>query len=175
MFDGIEHAVMLQSGRQNLFDDYKDGTIGTDSEGVDQEIQAVDPAGNFRRVGYLDTTLTPEGGLFGGFIDVLQRLANGPLLLSTARHAEQLGHVLQGTRLSDDEIEALPKVHFERAEEQSCAICLEAYEPGMLLTRLSCNHFFHPVCLAKWMRRATRCPLCRANYAGEYPPDSIAE
>jgi hypothetical protein len=131
--------------------------------GVDARFASADLEESPTSMALAEGTWSPEGGLFGGLIDVLQRLGDGQVLSSTARQAEQLGHVLQGARLSDEEIDALPKVRFERAEEQSCAICLEPYEQGMLLTRLSCDHYFHPVCLARWMRRATRCPLCRAD------------
>merc|ERR1712176_1019491 len=81
--------------------------------------------GNMRMQALLETSLTPDGGLFADVIDVMRRLANDPLLSSTAQHADQLDQVLQGARLSDSEIEALPKVRFERTEEQSCTICLE--------------------------------------------------
>lgn len=111
-------------------------------------------------------TLSPEGGLDGGFVGVLRRLALDSAfdesLVRTARRLLQLGAVLAGQRLSDDEIHALPKVRFDSAEEQACAICLEPYNQGELLTALRCNHFFHVDCLTGWFQRSTQCPLCRA-------------
>jgi len=111
-------------------------------------------------------TLSPEGGLDAGFVGVLRRLALDSAfdesLVRTARRLLQLGAVLAGQRLSDEEIYALPKVRFESAEEQACAICLEPYNQGELLTALRCNHFFHVDCLTRWFQRSTQCPLCRA-------------
>lgn len=116
----------------------------------------------------LGDTLTLEGGLDGGLTDVLHRLAVENLSLDesitrSVRRVLQLGTVLGGQRLSDEEIRDLPKVRFEQAEQQSCAICLEAYQQGEFLNRIRCGHFFHVECLARWMRRATQCPLCREH------------
>jgi hypothetical protein len=82
-------------------------------------------------------------------------------LTRSMRRVLQLGTVLQGRGLSEEEIKALPKVRFESAERQHCSICLEAYKEGELLTALHCSHFFHIDCLSRWMQRATLCPLCR--------------
>lgn len=76
-----------------------------------------------------------------------------------------------GQRLSDDEIRALPKVRFEDEEKQHCAICLDAYQEGELLTTLRCDHFFHIECVARWLQRNTICPLCRMPSVP--PPEDI--
>jgi len=110
-------------------------------------------------------------GVDGGLTDVLHRLALENLTLDesltrSVRRVLQLGTVLTGQRLSDDEICALPKVRFDQAEQQNCAICLEAYQRGEFLTSLQCHHFFHVDCLGRWFRRSTQCPLCRQDYDG---------
>eukprot|EP00747_Dinoflagellata_sp_TGD_P191162 gnl/TRDRNA2_/TRDRNA2_54160_c0_seq1.p1 gnl/TRDRNA2_/TRDRNA2_54160_c0~~gnl/TRDRNA2_/TRDRNA2_54160_c0_seq1.p1 ORF type:complete len:616 (+),score=85.96 gnl/TRDRNA2_/TRDRNA2_54160_c0_seq1:257-1849(+) len=115
-------------------------------------------------------TLTIEGGLDGGLAGVLQRLALEDLsldesLTGAVRRVLQLGTVLTGQRLTEEEIRTLPKVRFDQAEQQNCAICLEPYQKGELLTALRCTHFFHVDCIAKWMQRATQCPLCRQECA----------
>jgi len=112
----------------------------------------------------LGETLTPEGGQDGGLINLLRELGSADLD-GTVRQARQLGNVLAGRGLTAEEIQALPKARFDRAEEQSCAICLVDYRRGELLTRLECSHFFHVACITEWMRQATQCPLCRADYA----------
>jgi len=116
----------------------------------------------------LGDTLTIEGGLDGGLTSVLHRLALENLSLDesltrSVRRVLQLGTVLTGQRLSDEEILALPKVRFDAAEQQSCSICLEQYQRGELLTALKCGHFFHVGCLAKWFQRSMQCPLCRSE------------
>jgi len=85
----------------------------------------------------------------------------------SVRRALQIGTVLAGQRLSDEEIRALPKVRFEQEELHQCSICLENYQQGELLTQLCCGHFFHVPCLARWMQRATQCPLCRTPAADD--------
>lgn len=81
--------------------------------------------------------------------------------VASVRRVLQLGAVLTGHKLSDEEIRDLPKVRFDAEEQQHCAICLESYQVGELLTSLRCNHFFHVECLKDWMQRSTQCPLCR--------------
>merc|ERR1719201_1528344 len=83
-------------------------------------------------------------------------------LAESARRMVQLGSVASGQRLSDEEIQALPKVKFEQAEQQTCSICLEVYQQGEMLTALRCSHFFHTSCVTDWFQRSKRCPLCRA-------------
>jgi len=138
-------------------DTVRSATSTVRSESVQQSARTV-----------LGETLTLEGGLDGGLTSVLHRLALENLQLDesltrSVRRVLQLGTVLTGQRLSDDEINSLPKVRFEQGEQQNCAICLEAYQRGELLTALRCDHFFHVDCLARWFRRATQCPLCRAT------------
>jgi len=90
-----------------------------------------------------------------------------PGLARTAHQMLQLSSVAGGQRLSRDEVEALPKVCFEEEERRSCAICLESYKRGELLTALKCDHFFHSDCISLWLRRSTQCPLCRTSQGGE--------
>uniref|UniRef100_A0A7S1F730 RING-type domain-containing protein n=1 Tax=Noctiluca scintillans TaxID=2966 RepID=A0A7S1F730_NOCSC len=114
---------------------------------------------------------TPSG-MFGEtrLATVLRHLAGDTAslddsLVRSVQRVLQLGAVLSGQRLSDEEIAALPKVRFDGAEEQNCAICLEAYRRGDLLTTLRCSHFFHVDCLAGWLQRSSQCPLCRSSQA----------
>lgn len=116
-----------------------------------------------------------DGEAFGGdgmstfnMHGILRRLvseggAAGLSLADQAQRMMQLGQAANGECLSEAEIEALPKVRFESVEQQSCAICLEAYRRQELLTALSCQHFFHVTCLARWFQRSARCPLCRSS------------
>lgn len=106
----------------------------------------------------------------GSFDSLLQRLAFENQLLdesvaSSVRRVLQMEIPLQeGSCLTETEIRDLPKVRFtgiDQKEQQQCAICLEAFQDGEILTALRCEHFFHVACVAHWMKRATQCPLCR--------------
>jgi len=110
---------------------------------------------------------TIEAGL-EGVTGMFARLASENFLLDesvtrSVRRVLQLGTVLTGQRLSEEEIYALPQVRFDDAEQQNCSICLEAYRRGEFLTSLRCGHFFHVDCLARWFQRSTQCPLCRSE------------
>lgn len=103
--------------------------------------------------------------------DMLRQLAgDGELdegLAQSARRMVQLGAVASGQRLSDEEIQSLPKVKFEQVEQQTCSICLEIYQQGEMLTALRCAHFFHTSCVTRWFHRSTQCPLCRTVQGGD--------
>ncbi|KAJ2716133.1 hypothetical protein H4R19_000818 [Coemansia spiralis] len=75
-------------------------------------------------------------------------------------------------RLSEKQISALPRhyvgdklsdaapAHLAYETGQTCMVCLSAYAPGEEALVLPCNHIFHAVCLAPWLRTNTRCPVC---------------
>jgi len=112
--------------------------------------------------------LTLQGGFDGELAGMLQRLALEGVsldesILRSVRRVLQLGTVLTGQRLSEEEIRALPTIVFDAAEQQNCPICLEVYQRGEFLTSLQCAHFFHVDCLARWFQRSTQCPLCRSQ------------
>lgn len=45
----------------------------------------------------------------------------------------------------------------------TCTICLETTKDGGLsaVYRLPCSHWFHKICLRKWLERNNNCPNCR--------------
>jgi len=119
-----------------------------------------------------ESNMAAPTGPDDGLINLLRRLAfsnvepaalNESLARSIGRLAQILT-TLSGERLSDEQIQALPKVRFEGTREQTCAICLETYNCGDLLTALPCTHFFHVDCLTRWFTRSTQCPLCRTHF-----------
>ncbi|CAI2298649.1 unnamed protein product [Caenorhabditis sp. 36 PRJEB53466] len=48
-------------------------------------------------------------------------------------------------------------------EEETCTVCLCAYEDGENITNLPCNHFFHTECIEKWLKLNKKCPMCRVD------------
>lgn len=114
-----------------------------------------------------DRSDTPTSELLGGVSDMLREMMDGDEIdfnfSPSARRMLQLGALASGQRLTQTEIQELPKIRFSMSERQSCAICLESYSQGELLTELRCSHFFHTECLTKWLQRSTQCPLCRSS------------
>ncbi|VFQ71319.1 unnamed protein product [Cuscuta campestris] len=81
------------------------------------------------------------------------------------------GPAAVGPGLSEDEVAALEKQRFAAGSEEeapSCAVCLEEYIAGDVITPLSssCSHKFHNECIAKWLRRKRTCTVCRAPVTG---------
>ena len=51
----------------------------------------------------------------------------------------------------------------EEISNSVCPICLDAFTEGEDVSVLGCKgqHMFHPVCISKWLRSQTTCPVCR--------------
>ncbi|CBI28474.3 unnamed protein product, partial [Vitis vinifera] len=60
-----------------------------------------------------------------------------------------------------------PAIRFDtvcscKRPEHDCAVCLTRFEPDSEINHLPCGHFFHKVCLEKWLDYWNiTCPLCR--------------
>lgn len=48
---------------------------------------------------------------------------------------------------------------------EECAVCLDAFRRRSRVARLPCGHHFHDHCIAEWLRKDHRCPLCRRDVA----------
>ncbi|XP_078444393.1 E3 ubiquitin-protein ligase ATL31-like [Wolffia australiana] len=52
-----------------------------------------------------------------------------------------------------------------------CAVCLAEFDDDDELRLLpSCDHVFHPACIAAWLSQHATCPVCRADLAAAPPP-----
>lgn len=66
-------------------------------------------------------------------------------------------------------------------DADSCAVCIEAYKPGDVLSVLTCSHFFHKVCVEPWLLEHRTCPMCKCDVLKalgveleeESPPDLL--
>ncbi|CAK9807592.1 Protein TRC8 homolog [Anthophora quadrimaculata] len=67
--------------------------------------------------------------------------------------------VFMKRRSAVDKINSLPEAKVEqlRMLDDVCAICYQEMQSAKI-TR--CNHYFHSVCLRKWLYVQDRCPLC---------------
>ncbi|KAA0716635.1 E3 ubiquitin-protein ligase RNF128 [Triplophysa tibetana] len=48
-------------------------------------------------------------------------------------------------------------------DADTCAVCIELYKPGDVLTILTCNHFFHKSCIEPWLLEHRTCPMCKCD------------
>ncbi|KAF5726530.1 putative RING/U-box superfamily protein [Tripterygium wilfordii] len=69
-----------------------------------------------------------------------------------------------------------PAVRFDsvcscRWPEHECSVCLNQFDPESEINRLSCGHFFHKVCLERWLNYSNiTCPMCRTPLMPELEP-----
>jgi hypothetical protein len=45
----------------------------------------------------------------------------------------------------------------------NCVICMSDFEEGEELRTLPCFHFFHSSCVDEWLKRNSKCPVCRVD------------
>lgn len=72
------------------------------------------------------------------------------------------------------------------SETHMCAVCIESYKSGEVVTVLTCDHIFHKACIEPWLLDRRTCPMCKCdilkalgveeetkeNIAVELPPDA---
>ncbi|XP_072532767.1 E3 ubiquitin-protein ligase RNF128a isoform X2 [Salminus brasiliensis] len=101
------------------------------------------------------------------------RMQNRKQLKAKAKKA--IGH-LQLRTLKHGDKETGP-------DADSCAVCIEAYKPGDVLSVLTCSHFFHKVCVEPWLLEHRTCPMCKCDVLKalgveleeeESPPDFLS-
>jgi hypothetical protein len=59
-------------------------------------------------------------------------------------------------------METVQSIHLPPDQKDgTCSICLDSLDTGELVSKTSCNHYFHPDCLRPWIISKNSCPLCR--------------
>ncbi|XP_041076836.1 E3 ubiquitin-protein ligase RNF128-like isoform X2 [Polyodon spathula] len=49
------------------------------------------------------------------------------------------------------------------ADADSCAVCIEVYNPNDVVRILTCNHLFHKTCIDPWLLEHRTCPMCKCD------------
>lgn len=44
-----------------------------------------------------------------------------------------------------------------------CAVCIESYRAGEVVTVLTCDHIFHKACIEPWLLERRTCPMCKCD------------
>ncbi|XP_070819437.1 RING finger protein 148-like [Chaetodon trifascialis] len=49
------------------------------------------------------------------------------------------------------------------SEHHMCAVCIECYKEGEVVTVLTCDHIFHKSCIEPWLLERRTCPMCKCD------------
>lgn len=89
--------------------------------------------------------------------------------------SERIGQVKE-KRVPASIISSLPSVVYTEGmfnsedkkedDNNKCSVCLCEYETGEELKGLPCTHYFHDVCIEKWLGMNESCPICRIVVRG---------
>ncbi|KAF5828088.1 hypothetical protein DUNSADRAFT_18251 [Dunaliella salina] len=53
-------------------------------------------------------------------------------------------------------------------DAETCAVCIQEYEPGEAIMHLPCKHAFHDQCVRSWLSTYSKlCPVCKASVVGD--------
>lgn len=66
------------------------------------------------------------------------------------------------------------------SDSHMCAVCIESYRPGEVVTVLTCDHIFHKTCIEPWLLERRTCPMCKCDIlkalgVEEEPKDNVSE
>lgn len=62
------------------------------------------------------------------------------------------------------------RYNLEYSNPTSCCICLNDVTTGFVM---ECGHKFHCICIVRWVKEQTNCPMCRYDF--ERRPRTIFE
>ncbi|XP_013775958.1 E3 ubiquitin-protein ligase RNF115-like isoform X2 [Limulus polyphemus] len=66
--------------------------------------------------------------------------------------------------LSKEKISKIPIVHIEQDQVDhnlQCSVCMEDFNTGEAVKKLSCQHHYHNDCIIPWLELHATCPICR--------------
>lgn len=49
------------------------------------------------------------------------------------------------------------------SDSHVCAVCIESYKAGEVVTVLTCDHIFHKACIEPWLLERRTCPMCKCD------------
>ncbi|XP_068595083.1 RING finger protein 148-like [Brachionichthys hirsutus] len=49
------------------------------------------------------------------------------------------------------------------SETYVCAVCIDSYKAGEVVTVLTCDHIFHKGCIEPWLLERRTCPMCKCD------------
>ena len=56
---------------------------------------------------------------------------------------------------------------YSKSKENKCAICLLNYKSSDIIKEIPCKHFYHKICILKWLKTSNICPLCKYDITND--------
>lgn len=107
--------------------------------------------------------LFQQRGLFRGRDQVFEAVDNQP-----RRGRERLGiGNLPMHRITEQEVTSAAP------ENCACAVCMEEFKGGEMLSTLPCFHRFHRKCVERWLKQTPSCPTCKYELEVKTPVLSL--
>ncbi|KAM4592670.1 E3 ubiquitin-protein ligase RNF128a [Odontesthes bonariensis] len=81
-------------------------------------------------------------------------------------------HRISENRLKTEAKKAIKRLQvrtLKRGDEETtsdthlCAVCIESYKAGDVVTVLTCDHIFHKTCIEPWLLERRTCPMCKCD------------
>ncbi|XP_077420561.1 E3 ubiquitin-protein ligase RNF128-like [Vanacampus margaritifer] len=94
------------------------------------------------------------------------------LFISANRLYNMRMHQRAETKLKSEAKKAIGRLQvrtLKRDDEETtsdshmCAVCIESYKAGELVTVLTCDHIFHQACIEPWLLDKRTCPMCKCD------------
>ncbi|XP_073158430.1 E3 ubiquitin-protein ligase SGR9, amyloplastic [Henckelia pumila] len=102
---------------------------------------------------------------FGGFSacevlnEYIEMVAKCSSFVNVMACGGELGKAGTGVAAAAAAVVALPSVAVSAGGE--CVICKEETKEGREVCELPCGHYFHWMCILRWLRKRNTCPCCR--------------
>lgn len=94
------------------------------------------------------------------------------IFLSASRLYRLNRHRRNEQRLKSEAKKAIRRLRvrtLQRGDEETnsefhmCAVCIESYKVGDVVTVLTCGHIFHKTCIEPWLLDKRTCPMCKCD------------
>jgi hypothetical protein len=111
------------------------------------------------------------------FLKAIRRITYRSKALCKNKHKNKSKHKIKDKSKGEEETETETEKEKEETkeekeeeeEEEMCSICLDEFEHREKILKIKCGHKYHKACIMNWLKRDTRCPMCRYNLVTQQP------
>jgi hypothetical protein len=87
-------------------------------------------------------------------------------ILKYIRKQEENKVFSKKTKLNSDEIKYVSTTKLCKKQDSDlvCGICQDEIKKKKKISSLNCSHYYHTVCINKWLKQHNSCPTCRKTF-----------